>query len=201
MPVAIKKSPIRGNTDFDYDLAIRQRNERRLRTLLKHQIAPPKTCLIYAYQLGHTELLPVLLDAGADPNYIGNRGWTVMGDCILHSDIPTLKFLLNRGADPNRGFGGEPAIVNAARVGNVEVLRLLVDAGASLFDDPRVAPNALFEAIARGHTEIVRYLLAQGVSCNSRKPFGKTAMEWAAEKGTPEIQELIRNRRHRKKRT
>lgn len=195
-----RKSPIRGNTDFEYNLAIRQRKERRLQTLVKHRISPPKGCLIYAYQLGHTELLPILLEAGADPDYVGHQGWTIMGECILNSDIPTLKLLLARGSDPNRGFAGTPALVQAARVGNVEVLSLLVDAGASLFDDSRVAPSALFEAIARGHAEVVEYLLAQGVSCRSRKLLGKSAIEWAAEKGTPEINDLIRNWRCRRKR-
>lgn len=190
-----QKSPIRGNTDFEYDLAIKQSNHRRLKTLLKHKVAPPKGCLIYAYQLRHKDLLPLLLDAGADPNYVGYRGWTIVGDCILKSDVPTLKMLLDRGADPNLGFAGTPAVVQAARMGDMETLRLLVDAGASLSDDPRVAPTALFEAIARGHTEVVQFMIVQGVSCTTRKPFGKTAIEYAAEKGTPEIQELIRNRR------
>jgi uncharacterized protein len=201
MTATRQKSPIRGNTDFEYDLAIKQDNQRRIKTLLKHKIAPPKGCLLYAYQLRHTDLLSLLLDAGADPNYVGYRGWTIMGDCILNRDVSTLKLLLSRGADPSQGFAGTPAIVDAARVGNMDVFRLLVDAGASLFDDPRVAPNALFEAIARGHSDVVEYLLTQGVSCTSRKPFGKTAIAWAAEKGTPEIQALIRGRKRAKKRT
>jgi ankyrin repeat protein len=190
-----QKSPIRGNTDFEYDLAIKQHNHRRLKTLLKHKVAPPKGCLIHAYELGHKNLLPLLLDAGADPNYVGHRGWTIMGDCILKSDVSTLKMLLERGADPNLGFAGTPAIVQAARVGDIETLRLLVDAGANLFVDPRVAPHALFEAIAHGHAEVVQFMIVQGVSCTTRKPLGKTAIEYAAEKGTPEIQKLIRNRR------
>lgn len=199
MPTPTKKSPIRGNTDFEYNIAIKQRNQRRLKTLLKHKIVPPKGSLLYAYQLGHTELLPILLDATADPNYIGYRGWTLMGECILKSDIPTLQLLLSRGADPNRGFPDCPSIVQAARVGNIEVLRLLVSSGANLFADPRIAPHALFEAIARRHEEVVDYLIQLGASCTSRKPFGKTAIEWAAEKSTPEIQSLIRNRKSRKK--
>jgi ankyrin repeat protein len=195
-----EKSPIRGNTDFEYDLGIKQNNKRRLKRLLKLKIAPPKGSLIYAYQLGHIDLLPILLDAGANPNEIGHRGWTIMGDCILKSDVSTLTLLLSSGADPNRGFESTPALVQAARVGNLEIFRLLVNAGARVFDDPRVAPNALFEAIARGYTDIVEYLLEQGVSCTSRKPFGKRTVEWALEKGTPEIQTLIRWHKNAKKR-
>ena len=195
-----QRSPIRGNTDFEYNLAIKQGNQRRLKTLLKHKITPPKSSLIYAYERGHMDLLPILLDAGANPNYVGHNGWTIVGDCILKRDVSTLRLLLNRNADPNQGFGGLPAIVLAARAGNLDILRLLMDAGASLFDDPLIAPNAFFESIARGHTDIVKFLIAHGVSCTSRKPFGKTAIQWAAEKGTPEIQELIRNRKHKAKR-
>jgi hypothetical protein len=199
MPGNRSKSAILGNTDFEYNLAIKQRSLPKLKTLLKYGIPPPKGCLIYPYQLGHADLLPILLDAGADPNHVGHRGWTIMGECILNSDVPTLKLLLSRKADPNRGFGGTPAIVQAARVGNIEVLSLLVDAGGSLFDDPLVAPHALFEAIARGYTDIVEYLLTKGVSCTGRKPFGKTALEWAAEKGTPEILALLRKRKRARK--
>ena len=188
--------PTRGNTDVEYDLAINQNDKRRLKTLLKRKAKPPKECLIFAYDLGRVELLPILLDAGADPNAVGYQGSTIMGDCLVREDVAVLKLLLGRGADPNRGFAGTPAVVLAARSGNVEVLRLLIEAGASLSDDPRVAPNALFEAIGRGHTEVVRYLVAQGVSCRSRKPFGRTAIEYAAEKGTPEIEDLVRRRKH-----
>ena len=198
MATTQKKSPIRGNTDVEYTLAIKQNNPRRIQTLIKHKIKPPKGSLIYAYDLGYKELLPLLLDAGASPNDVNYKDWPIMGDCILDTEVSVLKLLLARGANPNHRPG---LIVLAARVGNIEVFRLLVESGANLFQDARLAPTALFEAIARGHFEIVHYLVEQGVSCKTKKPLGKSAVEWAAEHGTPEMQDLIRRLKNSSKQT
>ncbi len=117
----------------------------------------------------------------------------------MEEKIPTLKLLLKHGADPNRPYLGIPLIVLAARVGNVEAFRLLIEAGAKLFDDPRIAPNALFEAVGRGHKEIVQFLIERGVNFTSRKRFGKSALEFAEEKGMTEILDLLRRYKRTKK--
>jgi ankyrin repeat protein len=122
-----------------------------------------------------------------------------MGECIEKSDAPTLKLVLSRGADPNLSYKGLHSIIYAARVGDIEVFRLLIEAGARLFVDPRVAPNAMFEAVGRGHKEIVKFLVERGVSFTSRKPFGKSAIEFAEEKGMTEVLDLLRAYKNNRK--
>ena len=177
---------------FEYEVAIDANNIRRLRTLIRHKLPPPKNCLYQAMRCKHKNLIPILLDAGADPNEFVNQDWTAMGECILKEDVATLKSLLSRGADPNLSYRGLPSMLFAARVGNIEVFRLLYKARARLFVDPRVAPEALFEAVGRGHIEIVKFLVDRGVSFTSRKPFGKTAIEYADQHGTTEIANYLR---------
>jgi ankyrin repeat protein len=197
----LKRQPVRGNTDFEYDLAIKQNNLPKLGILKKRRVLPPKGALHHAYYLGHKELIEPLIQAGADLNYIGYGGVAIMGDCILKSDVCILKLLLQRGANPNKGYGGLPAIILAARVGNLEVLQMLVNAGASLFANPLVGREALMEAVGRGHAEIVRYLLDQGVSCRVKKPWGKTAKQYAIEKGNPEVLAAFGRTRHVRQRS
>ena len=192
MATRIRKNLHESDVHFEYEVAIDANNVRRLKTLVRHKLLPPQNCLYQAVMCKHKNLLPILLDAGADPNYFVNRYWTIMGECIEKSDAPTLKLVLSRGADPNLSYKGLHSIIYASRVGDIEVFRMLVEAGARLFVDPLVAPNALFEAVGRGHKEIVAFLIERGVKFNSRKPFGKTAIEFAEQMGMTEIRDYLR---------
>ncbi|KAL3450350.1 hypothetical protein BJX65DRAFT_270605 [Aspergillus insuetus] len=51
-----------------------------------------------ATRSGHAEIVEILLDHGANPNFI-NGDQLVVYYAIRHEDI--FKLLLNRGADPN----------------------------------------------------------------------------------------------------
>ena len=61
-------SGIRGNIQCEYDLAVRQGNVRRLRTLIKHKAEPPNGMMLFALIRNHPELLGVLKEAGANPD-------------------------------------------------------------------------------------------------------------------------------------
>lgn len=191
MAIRIRKGLHELDVKFEYEDAIASNDVRRLKTLIRHKLPPHKNCLYQAVMCDHKNLIPILLDAGADPNEFVNRSWTLMGDCILDSDIRTLKLILSHGANPNLSYRGLPSALLASRVGNLEVLRVLIKAGASLFNDPGIAPNALFEAVGRGHKEIVKFLIQGGIKFTTRKPFGMTAIEFAEKHGKTEIRDLL----------
>src|SRR5438552_3957022 len=143
MAIRLKKNPPESDVQSEYTAAIAENDVRRIRTLIKHKLKPHKNCLCQALRYKHKNLIALLLDAGADPNEFASGYWTIMGECIQNSDAPTLKLVLSPGADPNLSYKGLHSIIYASRVGDIEVFRLLIEAGARLFVDPRVAPNAL----------------------------------------------------------
>jgi ankyrin repeat protein len=76
--------------------------------------------------------LRALLDAGADFNICSRGQMTLLMLCVLHSNIETAKTLCEYGVDieahhPARGT----ALTLAAGMGEVEIVKILLEAGAS----------------------------------------------------------------------
>ncbi|KAM6921981.1 cyclin-dependent kinase 4 inhibitor C [Xenentodon cancila] len=93
--------------------------------------------------LGHSDLIQVLLDAGADPNLPDPRlNLTVTHDAAREGFVDSVRVLVDNGADVNAvDTDGNLPLHLAAREGHLEVVRLLIGRTA----DPSAA-NGL------GHT-------------------------------------------------
>ena len=76
-----------------------------------------------------------------------------------------IKILLEAGANPNCHNGSNTASGLAARSGDLDALKLLIDAGA---DPKSIAPNGTDDALSwargMGHEHIVAYLEGKGVA-------------------------------------
>jgi ankyrin repeat protein len=79
------------------------------------------------------------------------------------------------------GRGDQP-ILHAARNGDTEIVRLLVEHGADVnFANDR-GHTVLYCAGGHGHLDTLRLLLAHGADCEARfTPDGKTLLEWLAQ--------------------
>lgn len=98
-----------------------------------------KSPLMLAAMYGHKDVIETLLDAGADPN-LGSEeefeeGTTALM-CIASSFFASnraevIKFLVNRGANPNaRNENGETAMIVACN--NADAVKALIEAGADV---------------------------------------------------------------------
>lgn len=97
-----------------------------------------------------------------------------------NGDITTIKLLLKAGMDPDvTGEHEATALMVAARNGKVDVLNLLIEAGAE------VDATAFMIAALHAQTEVVRALLRAGVDVNARV-YKKTALTTAAVRGHAE---------------
>lgn len=206
MRAPLKKSDIPDESDIDFEMgnAIGLHDVRRLKALIKKGWPIPDSCVVYAYNLGHHDLLPLLFAAGGNPDVklihrVPSKWATMVGNCIRDGNIPTLKMLLEHGADPNLPSNGARPIVLAAVWGNLKILRLLIKSGAQLLDDPQTAQKALVEAMIHKRIEIVRFLLEHGVGFRSRTHLGKTALQLAKEHELTEILNLFRNYKRAKR--
>jgi ankyrin repeat protein len=81
-----------------------------------------------------------------------------------------IRRLVDAGADPNATVGaGETALMTAARTGNIDAVRLLLDRGAQVnAADTESNQTALMLAIRENHPDVVRLLLERGADAKAR---------------------------------
>lgn len=90
------------------------------------------TALLYASDALDDQIVPLLLNAGADPNIQSISGWTPLMRASLYGDTQIVSLLLDTGADPNlQDEDGNTALSNALDEGHIWVVRLLAMYGAT----------------------------------------------------------------------
>jgi ankyrin repeat protein len=154
-------SPIGGRTCLQ--LAAEVGDAKMIHTLLNFgaQVNAPgaidrgKTALQAAFESGHSATFENLLAADADDN----AKVSVLPSAIRRGDIKMVLRLLNE-IDLNRETNLELSVMAAAEVGAVEVVRLLLDSGASVSSTSSDSGwTALHAAVGFEHTAIVCALL------------------------------------------
>jgi ankyrin repeat protein len=110
---------------------------------------------------GHTPVVALLLDRGADINF--DDGGALVG-AALQGCLATVTLLLDRGADVH--VQEDRALVLAASYGYLEVARLLLDRGANVHADDDFA---LIMASQNGRAEAVRLLLDRGADVHAQR--------------------------------
>ena len=129
------------------------------------------TPLALAAELGLSEIVRTLLEAGVDPNHGGNT--SPLESAVLEGDPEIVKMLILNGADVNRRVGeGFTPLMTAAVAGDFEISRLLLEAGAAPRAKNEDSHTAIDLAFAAGHDELGKELRAF-----SRKKFEQDRAE------------------------
>jgi ankyrin len=155
-----------------------------------------ETPLMVASWTGNADVVRRLISAGADVNAKeASRQQTALmwAASERHADI--VRLLVEKGADvhartavntPNRrpgmraaGAAGLTPLLFAARVGDVESARILLDAGARIDDLADEGLTALGFATVRGHVPMALLLLERGANANAMDA-GYSPLHWAA---------------------
>jgi len=129
---------------------------------------------------GETEIVKILLDAGAD---VGTMENNALHMAVLKDQPEILDLLLEHGADP-RSENDQP-LRFAATEGRSAIAEKLIAAGADVHvnnDDP------LRWAAAKGHTETVAIFLAAGADIHAKD---EDALRRAAAAGHMEVVKLL----------
>ena len=114
---------------------------------------------------------------------------------IQEDDIARVKEILKSNPDainePADNQFHELPIHMAAKTGNLEILRILIEAGTPVDAGDCDNSTALGIAGMRKHTEMVTFLLEQGANVNHRDRKADTPLSFASYAGNEEVIQLL----------
>ena len=185
-------STIRGNADFEYQLAVRQGSARRIRTLIKNKVKPPERMMLYALLQKHPELLPILREAGANPNDVDGFHNTALGHAILCYPVEVVKTLLKFGADPNQECTHLLPLVHAACADQIECIVTLLNNGGNPNLPQWNGVIPLHSAVRNGQPEIVKCMLQFGADPKIKGPDKRDSIQLAILDKRKDLVELLK---------
>ncbi|XP_062609750.1 ankyrin repeat and SOCS box protein 8-like isoform X1 [Saccostrea cucullata] len=156
---------------------------------VNHQTSSGKTALMYAVQEKNLAIVQAIVDAGADVSLKDVKGGTALEICLLSggrtANTDIVKALLQAGSDPNAEnlYKATPLML-AAGTGQLEVINLLLDAGADINHEDNKGKTAFH--ISCEHTRSIqiktsRLLLSRGADVNHKDRAGKTQLDLATQ--------------------
>ena len=171
------------------------------------------TALSSAALFGHTKIIALLLEAGAEVNAKNRDGGTALHNAAFLGQYEAAKLLLESGADINirNGDGGTPSdaaavdweatrfILGMLRIkvdrekieaGRAKVVELLRQHSATT--NTSSVSNALCNAVRSGNLRAVKEQLTNGIDINAKdSEFGVTALAWAVLLNDMEIAKFL----------
>lgn len=125
------------------------------------------------------DVVKLLFVEGANPEHLK---WTPLFHAIAFGNIKDVKEQLNIGTDLNvRDTWSRTPFLLAVQVGEIDKVKILLDAGANLFDEWRSDKNALEFAIQSDNDGVLRFLIEQGLDQEKYNDFGYTPLIQACE--------------------
>jgi ankyrin repeat protein len=160
------------------------------------------TALLVACERGHVDVVRILLREGADPNqaFTDENAHSPLILASIRGFVQIVDELISAGANVNyarptgniekRFIPGCTAILAACQNGHVDVVRILLRAGA----DPNqaytdeYAESPLIKASLKGFVQIVDELISAGANVNYARPNdGCTSLMYATQTGFVDV--------------
>ena len=154
------------------------------------------TSLMIACQKGNIEAINVLLNAGADPNISDGK----YGSCIQHAVIggsskEVLETIIDHGADVNaKNKHNITALMQACKRGDVEIINILLSAGAdSSIADTNGATSIHYAVVGGGSKGTLQAIIDHGADVNASNKDNVTALMMACWMGNVEAINVLLN--------
>jgi ankyrin repeat protein len=155
-----------------------------------------ETPLHYLAVENNIEAIKALVEKkGADVNTLNDFGGSPLSEAAGLGYVELVKYLLSVGAKLQLPEQKESALHAAVRSGSAELVKVILDAGASVNDVESLDETALHVAAEDDRLEIVMLLLAAGADPNAKRIFDETPIDVAIRCGATKVRdELLRYR-------
>jgi len=156
--------------------------------LLEQQDKEKRTPLLEAFKHRAHAVIPLLLEAGADPNKADMYGHTALFYALATENLPLIESLLKKGADIHfDDKKGNTVILFAMQSKNMALLPLLEKYGSNLRFLDEYGHSLLFSAVYWNNLEYIKYLQKKGLSINHLTNYGASPLSVAVLHGHVEI--------------
>eukprot|EP00833_Pecoramyces_ruminatium_P005883 jgi/Orpsp1_1/1179915/evm.model.c7180000071330.1 len=110
--------------------------------------------------IGNIEMTKTLIDYGFNVNkkYIFTVENSLFYSIVLVK-IEYVKFLVENGIDINVRQKGNTALTLASKIGNIEIVKCLIEKGIYMYAKDKKGNDAIMNALIFNHPDIVKYLL------------------------------------------
>jgi ankyrin repeat protein len=157
-----------------------------------------RTALHVAAFGARVDAMRALVSGGADPNALDIQRYDVVTIAAVRNDLATLRQALALGASSRNitsPYDGT-ALIAAAHLGHVEVVRILVEADAPLNHVNNLGWTALLEAVILGdggprHVAVLRTLVDAGAAVDVADRQGVTPLGHARTRGYAEMVQIL----------
>ena len=141
---------------------------------------------------GHSRIVKLLIETGADVNMTDEDGQTVLGQTIQQRCVKAVEILIHSGADVNcKDEIGCTPLMHTAMIGDINVMKLLIDAGADVNRSDCKGNTALLISSQQDRGDIVKLLINSGSDVNIPDETGKTALMMASEQGNENMIDVL----------
>ena len=144
------------------------------------------TPLLYAADLGHTEVCQLLLEEGkANIEETTAKGSTALKLAATEGHASTVALLLSKGARVDTGGkDGFTPLLTAAQNGHTKVCNMLLAAGSDVKErEPSAEYTALHFAAINGHIDLCELLISHKADLNSKNKIDQTPLLCASQEG------------------
>lgn len=129
---------------------LKSKSEIELLELLQRRFSSNKEIAIYSTKLGFISGIKYVISKGFIVK--GLTGIDLIDLAAIYNHYNVIKFLLEKGADPNTNEG--ECIVTAAKIGNLEIVKLLLNK----IKYSNSIHNAFINAASRNYLHIIKFL-------------------------------------------
>ncbi|CAE52560.1 putative ankyrin-repeat protein [Fowlpox virus isolate HP-438/Munich] len=146
------------------------------------------TALHRAVILRHYDIVNLLMEFNVDPdNYENHESRTPLEYAVKLNDVKMTKTLLDYGADAEDIYRFNCPINDAAANGNLEICKLLIDAGARINSRSMGSVYTIHHAIRSGNYELVVELLSRGALPDVEDELSFSSLHHAVMEGSADM--------------
>ena len=191
-----------GQTALVY--AVKGGNDRCVRTLLSKGASTTardlleRTAVFHAAELGHAACIDALI---SDPRGKDALDMTFMGQTPImiatteqHVECVRLLLVAEASVEHRYGYHGQNLLHEAARNGNLQIVRMFVKAGMNINERDSFQRTPLMNAADLDRGDAVRQLMELGADASLTDLNGNTAADLARKEGYAEILRILESR-------